>query len=306
MMKTKIAIFFLFCGIAINLFPGDYSVGKILSFSGDVVIDHFGNGSYIKAREGESVYKNSIIKTGARSSATVAILELTKEIPPFSEFSVAPVIALESRKKNTGWFRSLMNLINQASDAFFEGEENVDLASRGEDDVLGKDTLFAYETEEDLRPDYWQELDLFLEMGAGDTREYSAGEIELKKGLCYFGLAQYRDALEHLGVSSDMIKKEDEPFFFDNLILMLGVTHYVLAEYPASTDYFTHFLSRNNVPEYNPFAYWLLLDSLLLSGKEEEAKILMEKAEESLRGSILEDKFRVFLEEMSINDQPGS
>jgi tetratricopeptide (TPR) repeat protein len=274
-------------------------VGKILSFSGEVVVDYFGNGSFIEAREGDSLYKKSIVKTGAQSKATIEVMELKKDIPPLSELSIADVITYESKKKNTGWFDSLMNVINQASDAFFEGEENVDLASRGEDEILGNDALFAYETEEDIRPDYWKELDLLLEAGTGNSRTYSTTEMELKKGLCYFGLAQYRDALTHLDASYSSIEKKDEPVFTDNLILMLGITHYILAEYPDSIHYFSQFLFRGNIPEYKPFAYWLLLDSLILSGRKEEAGILMEKAEESLKDSVLENRFRVFMKEMS-------
>jgi tetratricopeptide (TPR) repeat protein len=299
MMKRKILNLFLFFFLSLHLFSVDYSVGEILSFSGEVFVDHFGNGSFIEAREGDSLYKNSIVKTGAQSKATIKVMELKKDIPPLSELSIANVIALESKKKNTGWFDSLMNVINQASDAFFEGEENVDLASRGEDEILGKDELFAYETEEDIRPDYLQELDLLLEINTGDSHKYSRTEMDLKKGLCYFGLAQYQDALKHLSAAYSSLEKKDEPFFTDNLILMLGITHYFLAEYPESIQYFTKFLFRSNVPEYKPFAYWLLLDSLILSGREEEAGILKEKAEQSLKNSILGDRFSVFLKEMS-------
>ncbi|MBN2536075.1 MAG: hypothetical protein JXB88_24555 [Spirochaetales bacterium] len=298
-MKVKNPFVFIFFFLSLCLFSADYSVGKILSFSGKVLVDYFGNGSFIDAQEGDSLYKNSIIKTGEQSSAIIEVMELKKEIPSFAELSIANVIMLESRKKNTGWFNSLMNVLNQASDAFFEGEENVDLASRGDDDILGNDELFAYETEEDYRPDYRKELEFLWEMNKQDSHKYSTAELELKKGLCYFGLAHYEDALKHLSASYSSIDKKHEPLFTDNLILLIGITHYFLAHYPESIQHLTRFIFRNNVPEYKPLAYWLLLDSLILSGREEEAGILLEKAGQSLKNSILEDRFSVFLKEMS-------
>ncbi|MBN2441989.1 MAG: hypothetical protein JXJ04_11600 [Spirochaetales bacterium] len=297
-MKFRIFCFFYFFCLLSRVFCADYSVGTILSFSGEVMVDHFGNGSFIPAAQGDMLYKNSVIKTGPVSKATLEIMELTKIIPPLSEVSIEKIITLESRKKNTGWLDSLMNVIDRASDAFFEGEESVDLASRGEEDLLGKDDLFAYETEEDMRPDYLEEL---IRLGKNDVKanEYTHGELELRKGLCYFGLANYQDALVHLSASYSSIPNQGAPYYLDNLILMLGITHYFLTHYDESIRFFSSFLFRNNVPEYKSFAYWLLADSLVASGRENEAGILLKKAKESCTGSILEAGFFVFLRELS-------
>mgnify|MGYP003565778615 CR=1 FL=1 len=82
-------------------------------------------------------------------------------------------------------------------------------------------------------------------------------------------------------------------------MLLFSRQENTLNEYPESINFFTEFLFRSKVPEYKPFAYWLLLDSMVASGRENEAGILIKKAEESCKGSILEGEFLLFLKEIS-------
>jgi tetratricopeptide (TPR) repeat protein len=298
-MKRIVLLLCIFSCISPALFSTDYTVGTIVSFSGDVAVDHFGNGAFVSPVPGEALYKKSIIKTGEQSTAVIEIMELTKSIPPLSELSVEKVITLESKKKDTGWFDSLLQVINKASDALFQGEENVDFASRGDNTGTGKDALFAYETEEDARPDYWEELAMLLENAGPQSGELSTGELELRKGLCYFGLGNYEDARTHFALSYAALQKAENPFFLDNLILMIGITNYLLNDFQEAVPYFSTFLFRNGIPEYKPFAYWMLADSLVASGRGDEAVILLQKAKESCMDSILEQGFLSFLKEMS-------
>jgi tetratricopeptide (TPR) repeat protein len=301
-IMKKIPVFILLFTITCSFIHGtDSSVGNVISFSGQVLIDSFGNGSYIDVVEGEYLYKHSIIKTGADSKATIIVMDVKKEIPPHSELSIEKVISLETRKKESDWFRSLMELIQEASNSLFTDEEEVDLASRGELFLRHEDALFGYETEEDLYPDYRNELVLLLDIPAGVSSDYGPGELELKKGFCYFGLGNYEDALRHFKESNgiivkDMKKKGTPPYFYDTLTLMIGLSHYYLADYSDSIPCFKALLEKNSIPVLKPYVSWLLLDALYAEGRLEEAQSLPESVKTSIKNCRLEDVFLSYLE----------
>jgi tetratricopeptide (TPR) repeat protein len=305
-MMKKILIFFLLFTITCSFIHGaDTSVGKVISFSGQVLIDSFGKGSFIKVVEGEYLYKTSVIKTGEDSKATIIVMDVKKEIPPLSELSIEKVISLETRKKESDWFRSLMELIQEASNSLFTEEEDVDLASRGELFLQHQDELFNYETEEDLSPDYGNELILLLDIPAGTASDYIPGELKLKKGFCYFGLGNYEDALRHFQESNntiikDMKKKGKTPYFHDTLKLMLGLSHYYLDEYDEAIPCFKTLLEKNSIPMLKPYISWLLLDALYAEGRLEEAQSLPESVKTSIKNYRLEDVFLSYLE--TLND----
>ncbi|MBN1698012.1 MAG: tetratricopeptide repeat protein [Spirochaetales bacterium] len=308
-MVKKTHLFLLLFIIISSIARGDdASVGNVISYSGDVRIDSFGNGSFIEVVEGEYLYKNSVIKTGDDGRATITVMEVTKEIPSSSELSIEKIISLETRKKESDWFRSLMELIQEASNSLFTDEEDVDLASRGDLFINHERDLFTYETEEDLNPDYSSELIMLLDIPAGNVSGYLPGELELKKGFCYFGLGNYEDALRHFIDSKHIIEKDIKkrgtpPYFHDTLDLMLGLSHYYLAEYPDAIPLFRRLLEENGIPALTPYISWFLLDALYVSGRLEEAKTLPESVKTSIKDCRLEDKFLAYLEDVKKNGE---
>jgi tetratricopeptide (TPR) repeat protein len=304
----KILIFILLFTITCSFIYGtDSSVGNVISFSGRVLIDSFGNGSFISVVEGEYLYKNSVIKTDADSNATIIEMDVKKKIPPHSELSIEKVISLETRKKESDWFRSLMELIQEASNSLFTDEEEVDLASRGELFIRQEDALFGYETEEDLYPDYHNELVLLLDIPSAGSADYSPDELELKKGFCYFGLGNFEDALRHFKESNSIIaknmkKKGTPPYFYDTLTLMLGLSHYYLAEYNDAIPCFKTLLEKNSISVLKPYVSWLLLDALYAEGRLEEAQSLPESVKTSITNCRLEDVFLSYMESVEMTD----
>ncbi len=94
MMIRKILILslpFVFFFMSV-LYGADIKVGKIQSFSGELLIDAFGNGSYIKTVKGETLYKESVFKTGEGGIAQIIINEMEHEIPPGSNIYIFEIL----------------------------------------------------------------------------------------------------------------------------------------------------------------------------------------------------------------------
>jgi len=294
-MKKKIIFFYLllFC---FKTFGLDTSVGKILTSQGDVMIDPFGNQSFIKVVEEEKLYKTTFIKTGPESSATIIVMDNKIDIPPNAHVSVEKIITIEEKKRNTNWFGSIIKLIKQASDSFFTGEEKINLATRGEDYLNGED-LFGYETEEDIKPDYLTELSFLTDEKNKGVSGFSPVELKMKKGLCFFGLGDYEDAKQSFETSYKSITGDSmEVSFKDELYFMLGISNYLTGDNTAASTFLKKFIQRNKIPEIEPLAYWLLIDTLIECGKMEEVSGLLENAKASLKNTRLKEMFLAYLE----------
>lgn len=293
-MKKEFTAFFLifFC---FNIFGTDTSVGKILSSQGDVMIDPFGNESFIKAIKEEKLYKTTFIKTGQDGSATIMVMDNKINVPPNAQVSVEKIITIEEKKRNTDWFKSIIKLIQQASDSLFTGEEKINLATRG-DDYLNSEDIFGYETEEDIKPDYLTELGFLFDEKNTGISGYSSAELKMKKGLCFFGLSDYEDARVLFEASYKSISSNSpESGFTDKLYFMLGITNYLTGDNTKAASFLKKFIQKNEIPEIAPLAYWILIDTLIESGKSEEVTNFLENAKASLNSTRLKKMFSDYL-----------
>ena len=279
------------------------AVGKILTISGEVKLDPFGNDSFLQVVEpGEPIYKDSVIECGEDSSFDLLIMDQVYSFPQHSTVSVTDFVELETRKQNNRWFSPLVNMLQTITGYMFPQEESVDLISRGDGKTTSFNSLFSFEEEGDEDSEFLVELDILFQNNRIDESGYTASEYDYRMGFCYFQLGNYRDAAHLFDSSYNLIKEEqqlagmEEPHYLDSLYLMEGISNYMLAEYDDAVFFFEQYLDRNQDNEYVPYASWLMSDALISMRKHDRAQIYIEKAKDYFAEHELDAEFALFLE----------
>lgn len=188
-------------------------VGTVSSFVGTVSIDAFGKGAFIPAAKGDDLYASTVLKTGANGRATLDLQGQVSEVAPGATVNISDRFAASAKKGGLKWFAAIGNLVKSFVDASQNQEGDVVLGTR-EAEVKGAETAQTeWEIEEtDLTVlilqarksieagNYASALETLEKAETPDDPEV-AWQLSFWKGLCYFQVEDYPDAVKHLSAA---------------------------------------------------------------------------------------------------------
>ncbi len=288
------------------LHGADIQVGRIQSFSGEVLIDAFGNGSFIEAVKGETLYRKSVLKTGEEGIARIIINEMEHEIPPGSNICISEILDSETKKGSFRWLKSLMDFVSEVTSASLVREEEVEAGGRGTgfddemasmewDIVPDDDESFFKSARTSIESENYSEALTFLsKIEDTDSDIFRVGEVCFWRGLCYYELGNYRDAVKY---HSQAIKKNegnrdfDEQPFYGVLLFQLASSYYFLGQDSRVVSHLERLLAKGAPPEYEPYSYLFLISALKNMGKESEAQEYLELTRDKYKGTSYEKEF---------------
>ena len=107
-------------------------IGKVIDYSGEVLIDTFEKGTFIQVVREDLLYKDSVIKTGTKGTVFIHPGNFQLEIPPGSMIKVSDLLSSESEKNNFIWFQSLLDLFKDILESPDNFQEKAALGGRAE------------------------------------------------------------------------------------------------------------------------------------------------------------------------------
>ena len=312
MKKTLAAL--LFCSLVVAWSAGaaDSSFGKVISFSGRLLIDSFGKGTFIAAIRGDLLYKATVLRTEADGRAMIELQGRSQEIPPAATVRIADLLAAGARKGGLGWFAALGNLVKSFSEASQKKEDELTLGSRAGDASQGQGgNEIEWEVEETdasrLLPDAQKEIGLsnysaaLAELAKADVPSDPAVAWDLSfwKGFCYYQLEDYADAARcHSDASNRMKASGTLLGSLQNrrmLLFQLGSSQFLLGQEKASIPLFDAYLAERSSDAYEPYAYLFLARALAAAGDAGRARTVAEEASRKYKGTALEGEFTALL-----------
>jgi hypothetical protein len=312
MKKPLIA---LFCCSLLATWPvgaADPSLGKVVSFSGIVLIDSFGKGTFLTAIRGDLLYTASVLKTQADGRATIELQGTAREVPPGATVKVADLLAVNAKKGGLGWFAAIGNLVRSFSEASQKKDDELTLGSRAADVSRGPaGDEVDWEVEETdaarLLPDALKEIAL---------RDYSAALAELAKadppsdpaiawdlafwkGFCFYQLEDYGDAVKsHTEAYNRMKGSRASMGSTQNrrmLLFQLASSQYLLGQERLAIPLLDEYLAEKSGDAYEPYAYLLLSRALGATGDARRARAVAEEGSRKYRGTALDGEFAALL-----------
>ncbi len=312
-MKKPLVVFLCCFLIAISSAgAADPSLGRVVSFSGRLLIDSFGKGAFLAAIRGDLLYKTSVLKTDADGRATIELQGGSREIPPGATVRVADLLAASAKKGGLGWFAALGNLVRSFSEASQKKDGELTLGSRAADMSQGQaGDEVDWEVEETdaarLLPDAQREIGL---------RDYSAALAELAKadapsdpavawdlafwkGFCFYQLEDYGDAVKSHSEAYNRMKASrtavGSPRNRRMLLFQLASSQYLLGQEKLAIPLFDEYLAEKSGDAYEPYASLLLARALAATGDARRARAVAEEGSRKYRGTELDGEFAALL-----------
>jgi TolA-binding protein len=307
-MKKRIVPLVLACILcAVPLFA-EAKLGSVKSFSGDVTIDAFGKGTFIKIIVGDALYASTVIKAGPTGRATLEVQGTMKEIPPGARVKISDLMSASMKKGGLTWFAAVGKLIKSFSEASQAKEDDLVMGSRAAE-VAPKDTEAGMEWVGDetdaasVLPEARKTIDAgnydaaLQKLGKTETPSDPALAFELLfwKGFCYYQLEDYpdatacfSDAYTRLGPSRAAVGTPDQRSF---LFFQLGSAYFFLGKEKEAVPVLAEYLADNADAPLAPYATLLLARSLAASGDGSRARSLASAAAKKYKGTDLEGEF---------------
>lgn len=306
-MKNRIVPLVLACLLCSVPLFAQTKLGTVKSFSGDVTIDAFGKGTFIKVIEGDALYASTVLRAGPDGHAKLDVRGTTKEIPPGALVKIADLMSASARKGGLAWFAAVGKLIKSFSEASQAKEDDLVMGSRAAE-VAPSDTESTMQWEGDtdaasILPEARKTIDTGdfdaaleklnkAEMPSDPARAF---ELLYWKGFCYFQLEDYpdattcfSDAYTRLGPSRDAVSTPDQRSF---LLFQLGSSYFFLGKEKEAVPVLAQYLADNADAPLAPYATLLLARSLAASGDAGRARSLAVAAAKKYRGTDLESEF---------------
>jgi tetratricopeptide (TPR) repeat protein len=307
-MKWKIVPILLACLLCAVPLLAQTKIGSVRSFSGDVTIDAFGKGTFIKVVEGDALYASTVLKAGADGRATLDLQGAKKEVPPGALVKISDLVAANSKKSGLGWFAAMGKLIKSFSEASQAKEEDLVLGSRAAE-VESKDSGAGMEWEADetdaaaVLPEARKTIDAGGYTGAlqmlGKVEAPSDPALSFQlafwKGFCYYQLEDYTDAAASFsdayarqGTGRAALSTTAERA---SLLFQLGSSFFILGREKDAVPILAEYLVSNADEPLAPYATLLLARSLLASGDGSRARVVAANAAKKYKGTDLEREF---------------
>ncbi len=312
-MKRKgifsLALCVILCSSA---FAADTALGKVISFSGKVLIDSFGKGAFIDVIIGDSLYKTTVIRTESDGRATIELLGKRQEIPPGATVKIADWAAAVSGKGTLVWFKKLGSLFRSFSESSQKKEEEVVLGSRAanasEKEGAGE---VEWELEEpdaakvlpearkDIENQNYSEAIEKLSKAEKSSDPGVAWDVAFWKGFAYYQMEDYGDAAAILSSAWQALKTMKDlpgtPRTRRTLLFQLGASWYRLGEGKSAVPLFEACVAERAGDEYEPYAYLFLARALSSTGDSRKARAVAEEALRKYKGTDFEGELTSYL-----------
>jgi len=307
-MKKRILLLALVCLLGSVPLFAEAKLGSVKSFSGDVTIDAFGKGTFIKVIEGDALYASTVIKAGPDGRATLDVQGTMKEIPPGARVRISDLMSASTKKNRLGWFAAVGKLVKSFSEASQAKEEDLVLASKAEEaPASDAESGIQWEGGEadavSVLPEARKTIDVGgytealqrLEKAEMTSDPALAFELLFWKGFCYYQLDDYpdaavcfSDAYARLGPSRAAVGTPGER---GSLLFQLGSSYYFLGREKEAVPILGEYLADNADGPLAPYATLLLARSLAASGDGTRARSVASDALKKYRGTDLEGEF---------------
>ena len=304
MRIVPIALACLVCALPLS---AETKLGSVKSFSGDVTIDAFGKGTFIKVIEGDALYASTVLNAGVDGHAVLDLQGTVKEIPPGARVRISDLVSAGTRKGGLAWFAAVGKLIKSFSEASQARESDLVMGVRA-DKAPSSDSESGMQWEGDtdagsILPEARKAIDAgnfsgaLQKLGKADMPSDPALAFELLfwKGFCYFQLEDYPDATAafsaaytRLGASRDAVSTPEERSF---LLFQLGSSYFFLGKEKEAVPVLAEYLKDNADAPLAPYATLLLAQSLAASGDATRARSLAGAAAKKYKGTDLEAEF---------------
>jgi tetratricopeptide (TPR) repeat protein len=273
-----------------------------------VLVDAFGKGAFVAAIKGESLYKASVLKTGADGRATVEIQGRTQEVPPAASVRISDALAAGAKKGGLGWFAAVGNLVQSFGKASRKKESLQPLGSRATNaaEAPGMDGM-EWEVEETEPRKVLENARKLIEDGdhPGALAELAkadpahepalAWELSFWKGFCYFQMEDYGDAAASLSAARSLENASAAPLPAAAekrmLLFQLGSSLFLLGQEKAAVPPLEALLAENGGEAYEPYAALLLARALAAAGEAGRSRAVAAQWAKRSPGSPLEAEF---------------
>jgi tetratricopeptide (TPR) repeat protein len=290
----------------------DPSLGKVVSFSGSVLVDSFGKGTFLAAIRGDLLYRTSVLRTAADGRATIELQGKSQEIAPGATVKIADLLVASAKKGGLAWFGALGNLVRSFSEASQKKDDQLTLGSRAADVSQGQGgDEIDWEVEETdaarLLPEAQKEIELrnysaaLAELGKADAPSDPAVAWDLSfwKGFCFYQLEDYGDAVKSHTDAYKRMKASrtaiGSPQNRRMLLFQLASSQYLLGQDMLSIPLFDEYLAEKSGDAYEPYASLFLARALAAAGDAKRARTVAEEALRKYRGTALEGEFASLL-----------
>ncbi|MGD0726667.1 MAG: tetratricopeptide repeat protein [Spirochaetia bacterium] len=305
-MKKRIIHLVLACLLCSVPLFAEAKLGSVKSFSGDVTIDAFGKGTFIKVIVGDALYASTVLSAGPDGRATVDVQGTMKEIPPGARVKISDLMSASAKKGGLAWFAAVGKLIKSFSEASQAKEEDLVMASRATEAAPKEETGMEWEGDTDassILPEARKTIDAgdfnaaLQKLGKAEMPSDPALAFELLywKGFCYFQLEDYpdatacfSDAYARMGPSRNAVSTLDQRSF---LLFQLGSSYFFLGKEKEAVPVLAEYLADNADAPLAPYATLLLARSLASSGDAGRARSLASAAAKKYKGTDLESEF---------------
>jgi TolA-binding protein len=305
-MKKRIIPLVLACLLCSVPLFAEAKLGSVKSFSGDVTIDAFGKGTFIRVIVGDALYASTVLKSGPDGRATLEVQGMRKEIPPGARVRISDLLSASAKKGGLAWFAAVGKLIKSFSEASQAKEEDLVMGSRAAE-AAPKDRETGMEWEGDtdassILPDARKTIDAgdfnaaLQKLGKAEVPSDPALAFEFLywKGFCYFQLEDYpdatacfSDAYARMGASRNAVSPDQRSF----LLFQLGSSYFFLGKEKEAVPVLSEYLADNADAPLAPYATLLLAQSLAASGDGSRARSLASAAAKKYKGTDLESEF---------------
>ena len=283
----------------------DSSVGEIAILSGEVAIDAFGTGDFIRAITGDVLYRQSVVRTGPGATAILRVDGETTEVASDSALSIGQLVRSHERVNKFGWLRQLSGAVKSAFDAVTGEKEEVVLGGRAgnandNDDEVG--WIVEDENEDAYREalilmaedDFVEAVSRLKEIFDPLPGIFLPGEIEFWIGYCQYQLENYTAALEAYEAALQDIRLQRFDSrrlkFHEEILFQSGSSHYLIGNFAGAATAMAS-LADHVSDRYGAYTYLILIDSLLEMGSIERARSYLAEAASRIVGSGLDDEF---------------
>ena len=306
MKKTRIVSLVLACLLSAAPLFAETKLGTVKSFSGDVTIDAFGKGTFIKVIEGDALYASTVLMAGPNGRAVIDVQGTVKEIPPGARVKISDLVSASTRKGGLAWFAAVGKLIKSFSEASQAKEEDLVMGVRSEKAPSSDAGSMEWAGDTDaasILPEARKTIDAgdfdaaLQKLGKAEMPSDPALSFELLfwRGFCYFQLEDYPDATAcfaaaytRLGPSRDAVSTPDQRSF---LLFQLGSSYFFLGKEKEAVPILAEYLKDNPDAPLAPYATLLLTQSLAASGDQARARSLASAAAKKYKGTDLEAEF---------------
>lgn len=301
-MKKRFVFLLLLAFSMAVVLPADPQVGSVMDISGDVRIDAFGKGVFIKAIKGDVLYAASAIATGPDGRAAIEVQGRTQQIPPGASIALRDLLTAAQKKRDLGWFAALGSLIQSFSAPSQRKGEEVVLGSRAAEVGNGTadDEWIVEETDaatllSDARADIgggaWVSALARLEKAAPPADPAVAWSLAFWKGTCLYQIGDYGDAAAALSPAYEAMRASRvSPAAGERRILLfqLGSSWFLLGQEKRAVPLFEALVADRVEDGYQPYAHLLLARSLKESGDAGRSRSVAREAADKYRGTGLE------------------